>query len=206
MRNTSLKLTVLAMALMALAFVPSASATTYNLTNNNLSGLNGTSIGTVSITDNGSGGVTVSITMNTGFGVFMNNQNGQGGKLFVTVSGATLTQGSLTGLSFGSITGFGTPPPPVIGSFSYTDAWTLSGGSSPSTLTFTINGVSASQISSLGFHFICLTGNCPGSNSNTGFVETGSPVNNVVPEPGTIGLLGTGLVGIAGLVRRRLKV
>ena len=202
MRITSLKLSVLTLALAAFAFVPAASATTYDLTNNNLSGLNGTSIGTVSIVDNGSGGVTVTISMNPGYGVFMNNQNGQGGQVFVTVSGVTLTQGSLTGLSSGSVSGFGAPPPPVIGGFSYSYSWSLSGGSSPSTFSFTISGVSASQISSLGIHFICLTGNCPGSNSNTGFVETGTPLAPV-PEPGTLGLLGTGLVGIAGMVRRR---
>jgi hypothetical protein len=199
-RFAHLKFSILSAVVIAgLALVPAASADsiTFGLTQNNL-GISG-SIGTAKVTDLSGGGVSVTITMASGYGVFMNNQNGKGGKLFVTTSGL-LSSGSISGLSFGSITGFSSKAG-VQGGFSYTDLFTFAGGTSQTTFSFTLSGVSTKTLSSLGFHFICLNGNCPGSNSNTGFVETGAP--STVPEPGTLGLLGTGLVGLAGVVRRR---
>jgi PEP-CTERM motif len=44
-----------------------------------------------------------------------------------------------------------------------------------------------------------------GDFTGRGLIASGD-TSVVVPEPGTMGLLGTGLVGIAGLVRRKMKV
>jgi hypothetical protein len=67
---------------------------------------------------------------------------------------------------------------------------------SADTVTFVLTGtnLTASEFTGVAIHFCTASGsNC---GPNTGFAST-------VPEPGTLGLLGTGLIGLGGLVRRR---
>jgi hypothetical protein len=66
--------------------------------------------------------------------------------------------------------------------------------------SISINGLLASGglVNSIG-------GKINGSRSVVGG-GTASTSTSVVPEPGTLGLLGTGLVGIAGLIRRKSRI
>ena len=196
-----LSLPVLCLLIAAAPFA-SASSVSFDLTSNNL-GVSG-SVGTVQVTDSGSNQVTVTITMNAGFSVKLNGGqigfNGPTGTL--TVSG--LSADGATGLSFKNFKD--NQNVSQFGSFAYdfSNVKGQPGGVvSANQVTFTLSGtgLNASQFSGFVVHFCTASGsNCGPS---TGFAA-GVPTS-VVPEPGTMTLLGSGLIGLAGLARRKFR-
>jgi hypothetical protein len=207
MRQVSLRrfaLGALVSVVLGLASAPLASATScsgFDLSTNNL-GLSG-SVGCVTLSNSSPNQVTVTISMNAGFSIKLNGGdvafNGPGGLTLSDAGTISIESGLFTGaftkLRFNqNIDGFGKF------AFDYANIKGQPGGIvSADMISFTITepGLTASQFTSFAIHFCTASGtNC---GPMTGFAQSGPP--SPTPEPGTMVLLGTGLLGLASLRR-----
>jgi hypothetical protein len=188
---------LLLILLLAVVAVPFAAADTIQLTNTNLAGV--TNIGSVTLASV-SGGVMVTASANSGFSLKVAG----GDILFSTnamLTASNISQIMIDGQSYSG--GFKLSGPATRGGFGpFTYDLTqlnLHGVPTATTISFVVSGVTLQDLGGAwGTHFACSTGSCAGL---TGFASSGPAAT--VPEPGTLSLLGTGIIALAGFMRKR---
>ncbi len=134
-----------------------------------------------------------------GTGAMISGSLKDGGTFSATGSWFTITGNGTNGVPTGTLfTGT------FDGNVTLTLLPTLANGTHDYMLSGNLSGMTGSGFSTVG-STVQLTINTGKGFFNGMTTISSGDTNIVVPEPGSLGLLGTGLIGLAGVVRRKLK-